>query len=120
MIGKTAPCHTSDQFVAFLSDVVASQRPKQEFHLICDIITSYKTDIVGTFLNKHRDIRLHYTPTYSSWLNQVEVQRSIATNSSGSVSMTRRTRINRCNSGLSRLTTPAYTCQAADRKKIYQ
>lgn len=72
VIGKTAPRHTSEQFVAFLTDVVASQEPKQEIHLICDNVSSHKTDLVRTFLSEHRNVRLHYTPTYTSWLNQVE------------------------------------------------
>ncbi|AVA33855.1 IS630 family transposase [Cupriavidus metallidurans] len=72
VIGKTAPRHTSEQFVAFLTDVVASQGPEQEIHLICDNVSSHKTDLVRTFLSEHRNVRLHYTPTYSSWLNQVE------------------------------------------------
>nr|WP_115666891.1 IS630 family transposase [Cupriavidus taiwanensis] len=72
VIGKTAPRHTSEQFVAFLTDVVASQGAEQEIHLICDNVSSHKTDLVRTFLSEHRNVRLHYTPTYSSWLNQVE------------------------------------------------
>ncbi len=72
VIGKTAPRHTSEQFVAFLTDVVASQRPEQEIHVICDNVSSHKTERVQTFLEDHPNVRLHYTPTYTSWLNQVE------------------------------------------------
>ncbi|MFT0174807.1 IS630 family transposase [Paraburkholderia mimosarum] len=72
VIGKTAPRHTSEQFVAFLTDVIASQRPKQEIHVICDNVSSHKTPRVQDFLRQHRNVRLHYTPTYTSWLNQVE------------------------------------------------
>ncbi|WP_454742780.1 IS630 family transposase [Cupriavidus necator] len=72
VIGKTAPRHTSEQFVAFLTDVVASQGPEQEIHLICDNVSSHKTDLVRTFLSEHPNVRLHYTPTSTSWLNQVE------------------------------------------------
>ena len=84
VIGKTAPRHTSEQFVAFLTDVVASQGAEQEIHLICDNVSSHKTDLVRTFLSEHRNVRLHYTPTYSSWLNQVEnwfarIQRDVIT-----------------------------------------
>ncbi|MCX5545768.1 transposase, partial [Paraburkholderia sp. CNPSo 3076] len=43
VIGRTAPRHTSEQFVAFLTDVIASQRPKQEIHVICDNVSSHKT-----------------------------------------------------------------------------
>ncbi|TCK32679.1 transposase [Paraburkholderia sp. BL8N3] len=72
VIGKTAPRHTSEQFVAFLTGVIASQRPKQEIHVICDNVSSHKTPRVHEFLRQHPNVQLHYTPTYTSWLNQVE------------------------------------------------
>lgn len=72
VLGKTAPRHTSERFVAFLTDVVASQPKRREIHVICDNVSSHKTERVATFLNAHRNVRLHLTPTYSSWLNQVE------------------------------------------------
>ena len=72
VLGKTAPRHTSEQFVAFLTDVVASQPNRREIHVICDNVSSHKTQRVVDFLTAHRNVRLHFTPTYSSWLNQVE------------------------------------------------
>lgn len=58
--------------MAFLTDVVASQPKHKEIHVICDNVSSHKTQRVADFLNGHRNVRLHFTPTYSSWLNQVE------------------------------------------------
>ncbi|MFM9428928.1 transposase [Variovorax sp. GrIS 2.14] len=72
VIGKTAARHTSEQFVAFLQDVLASQPAQREIHVICDNVSSHKTELVQTFLAEHSQVRIHYTPTYSSWLNQVE------------------------------------------------
>ena len=72
VLGMTAPRHTSAQFVAFLEGVVASQPEQREIHVICDNVSSHKTDLVEDFLAKHRRVHIHYTPTYSSWLNQVE------------------------------------------------
>ena len=43
VLGKTAPRHTSAQFVAFLADVVASQPKRREIHVICDNVSSHKT-----------------------------------------------------------------------------
>ncbi len=40
--------------------------------MICDNVSSHKTQRVTDFLNAHRNVRLHFTPTYSSWLNQLE------------------------------------------------
>lgn len=72
VMGKTAARHTSEQFVAFLDAIVASQAKRREIHVICDNVSSHKTALVETFLAEHSRVHIHYTPTYSSWLNQVE------------------------------------------------
>ena len=72
VLGMTAPRHTSEQFVGFLGDVVASQPEGREIHVICDNVSSHKTELVQAFLAEHANVQVHYTPTYSSWLNQVE------------------------------------------------
>lgn len=82
VIGKTAGSHTSEQFVAFLEEVKASQPAGREIHVICDNVSSHKTERVRDFLQANPNMRMHYTPTYSSWLNQVEnwfsrIQRSV-------------------------------------------
>jgi len=84
VVGKTAPRHTSAQFVAFLADVVASEERGREIHVICDNVSSHKTEKVDAFLAEHPQVTIHYTPTYSSWLNQVEnwfskIQRDVIT-----------------------------------------
>src|SRR5271156_5910912 len=72
VVGKTAARHTSQEFVAFLADLVANQPRGQEIHLIADNLSAHKTKRVEQFLGAHPKVHLHYTPTYSSWLNQVE------------------------------------------------
>jgi transposase len=72
VLGMTAPRHTSAQFVAFLADVLASQPEGKAIHVICDNVSAHKTDAVDDFLATHANVAIHYTPTYSSWLNQVE------------------------------------------------
>ena len=72
VLGKTAARHTSGQFVGFLDEIVATQPPRRDIHVICDNVSSHKTPLVQAFLAKHRRVHMHYTPTYSSWLNQVE------------------------------------------------
>lgn len=71
--GKTAARHTSEEFVEFLEQVVGLCRLKQEIHIIVDNLSAHKTNKVAEFLDSHPEVRLHYTPTYSSWLNQVEI-----------------------------------------------
>jgi len=39
----------------------------------CSTISAHKTKDVEQFLATHSQVRLHFTPTYSSWLNQVEL-----------------------------------------------
>lgn len=73
VLGKTAQRHTSAEFVAFLTDIVASQPNKKEIHVIADNLSAHKTDKVNHFLANHPNVHMHFTPTYSSWLNQVEL-----------------------------------------------
>jgi len=73
VLAKTADRHTSQEFVAFLADVVSSQPPQREIHIILDNLSAHKTRRVQSFLADHPQLHLHFTPTYSSWLNQVEL-----------------------------------------------
>lgn len=73
VIGKTTPRHTSEEFVAFLEQIVANQPEGKRIHVIADNLSAHKTKRVKTFLDTHPSVSLHFTPTYSSWLNQVEL-----------------------------------------------
>lgn len=71
--GKTAQRHTSDEFVAFLSGLVQRARWAKEIHIVLDNLSAHKTKAVQQFLAEHPKVHFHFTPTYSSWLNQVEL-----------------------------------------------
>jgi transposase len=73
VLGKTTTRHTSAEFIAFLEELLASQPAPRQVHLILDNLSAHKTKAVAAFLGQHRRLHLHYTPTYSSWLNQVEI-----------------------------------------------
>ena len=73
VLGKTAAQHTSAEFVAFLTDIVVNQSKGKEIHVIADNLSAHKTKRVEQFLFEHRNVHLHFTPTYSSWLNQIEL-----------------------------------------------
>jgi transposase len=73
VLGKTTARHTSAEFVAFLNDIVANQRKGKEIHVIADNLSAHKTKQVDEFLAAHPNVHMHFTPTYSSWLNQVEL-----------------------------------------------
>lgn len=73
VLGRTADRHTSAEFVAFLTDLMAHQPRRQETHVILDNLSAHKTKQVDAFLSQHTHVHFHFTPTYSSWLNQVEL-----------------------------------------------
>ena len=73
VLGKTTARHTSQDFVGFLGEVVATCEREQEIHVILDNLSAHKTKTVAAFLDEHPNVTLHFTPTYSSWLNQVEL-----------------------------------------------
>ena len=73
VLGKTATSHTSAEFVGFLTDIVGCQPAGKEIHVIADNLSAHKTKRVAQFLGEYPNVHLHFTPTYSSWLNQVEL-----------------------------------------------
>src|SRR5579871_3840234 len=70
--GQCVPHHTSADFVTFL-DQATRGYGRKHVHVIVDNLSAHKTAAVQAWLAKHRRVQLHYTPTYSSWLNQVEL-----------------------------------------------
>jgi transposase len=73
VVGKTTERHTSAEFVAFLGELIATQPAGKEIHIIADNLSAHKTKRVTAFLEANPALTIHYTPTYSSWLNQVEI-----------------------------------------------
>ncbi len=71
--GKTAARHTSAEFVEFLGTLLNKARWAKEIHIVLDNLSAHKTQAVREFLEAHPKVRFHFTPTYSSWLNQVEI-----------------------------------------------
>lgn len=71
--GMTAQRHTSAEFLRFLDRLVATQPTRRAIHIIADNLSAHKTKAVAAWLTAHPRVTLHYTPTYSSWLNQVEL-----------------------------------------------
>ena len=53
--------------------MVATQPAGKHIHVIADNLSAHKTKAVTNFIAAHPNVQLHYTPTYSSWLNQVEI-----------------------------------------------
>jgi len=71
--GMPAARHSSADFLAFMTRLAADYGPRRELHVILDNLSAHKTKAVEAWLAAHRHVRFHFTPTYSSWLNQVEL-----------------------------------------------
>jgi transposase len=71
--GKTASRHTSAEFIAFLTEIVEKNPSPKEIHIVLDNLSAHKTSAVQQFLDQNPRMHFHFTPTYSSWLNQVEI-----------------------------------------------
>jgi transposase len=71
--GRTARRHTSADFIAFLEEIVDRNPAPKEIHIVLDNLSAHKTAAVQAFLEENPRVRFHFTPTYSSWLNQVEI-----------------------------------------------
>ena len=63
------------EFLDFMNQIV-SENPDQEIHVILDNLNTHKPER-DRWLKLHPRVHMHYTPTYSSWLNQVECWFSI-------------------------------------------
>ena len=64
--------HRAVEFKKFLTKIDDQVPAELEIHLICDNYGTHKHPIIKTWLEAHPRVHLHFTPTYSSWLNLVE------------------------------------------------
>jgi len=72
VITQCKPRHRHQEFLAFLRHLDDQVPPGLHLHLILDNYATHKHPKVKTWLAKHPRFHMHYTPTYASWLNQVE------------------------------------------------
>ena len=72
VIAETKNRHRASEFVAFLRTLDAKVEDDLEVHVILDNLSAHKAATVKRWLLRHPRFHLHFTPTYSSWLNLVE------------------------------------------------
>ncbi|HZP93770.1 MAG TPA: IS630 family transposase, partial [Burkholderiales bacterium] len=72
VITQCKPRHRHQEFLAFLRHVQANVPARLDVHLIVDNYGTHKHAKVKAWLARRPRFHLHYTPTYASWLNQVE------------------------------------------------
>ena len=72
VIADMTPRHRAEEFRRFLNLIDASVPEGFEVHLVLDNSSTHKTPSIQRWLVRHPRFHLHFTPTYSSWLNLVE------------------------------------------------
>jgi len=72
VISTTHTKHRTREFLAFLRQIEREVPAKLEIHAVLDNYATHKTEAVESWLAKHPRWHLHFIPTHSSWLNQVE------------------------------------------------
>ena len=72
VIADCKPRHRHQEFLSFLKKIDKSVPSNLEIHVIVDNYGPHKHPKVWNWLAKHPRFTMHFTPTYSSWLNQVE------------------------------------------------
>ena len=64
--------HRAVEFRSFLNLINRNVPDDLAVHVICDNASTHKAPEIKRWLKRNRRFTMHYTPTYSSWLNQVE------------------------------------------------
>jgi putative transposase len=72
--------HRHQEFLSFLRHIEANVPEHLDVHLICDNYGTHKHAKVRAWLARRPRFHLHFTPTYSSWLNHVERWFALLTN----------------------------------------
>ena len=72
VIGRLSAQHRAVDFRDFLDEIDRQVDPGLAVHVICDNLSAHKAPVVHRWLLAHPRVQLHFTPTYSSWISQVE------------------------------------------------
>ena len=72
VIGSVHRRHRAVEFKKFLTKLDKQVPAELGVHLVCDNYATHKTDTIQRWLATHPRFHLHFVPTSSSWLNQVE------------------------------------------------
>ena len=71
--------HRHQEYLQFLKHIDQNVPEDLDIHLVVDNYATHKHDKVKRWLAAHPRYQVHYTPTYASWLNQVEIWFNIIT-----------------------------------------
>jgi transposase len=82
ILAQCKPRHRHQEFLSFLRHIETNVPAALNVHLICDNYATHKHPRVRAWLARRPRFHVHFTPTYSSWLNQVERWFALITNQS--------------------------------------
>src|SRR5918998_2024298 len=72
IIGKCMARHRASEFRRFLDEVEKNMPDGFDIHVVMDNASSHKTKLIRDWFAKRPRWHVHFTPTSSSWINQVE------------------------------------------------
>src|SRR5215210_2932149 len=72
VIGRCMPRHRAPEFRRFLDEVERNVPAGLDIHVVMDNASSHKTKLIRDWFAKRPRWHVHFTPTSSSWINQVE------------------------------------------------
>src|ERR1700676_2726761 len=72
IVGKCMPRHRAREFRKFVDEVERNVPANLDIHVVMDNASSHKTKLIRAWFAKRRRWHVHFTPTSSSWVNQVE------------------------------------------------
>ena len=79
ILAQCKPRHRHQEFLSFLKHIDANVPPDLDVHLVVDNYSTHKHVKVKRWLAARPRYHIHFTPTYSSWINQVEIWFNIIT-----------------------------------------
>ena len=72
IVGKCMPRHRTQEFRKFLDEIERNVPTDLDMHVVMDNASSHKTKLIRSWFVKRSRWHAHFTPTSSSWVNQVE------------------------------------------------
>lgn len=72
VLASCKPRHRHQEFLSFLRDIDKAVPAELDIHCICDNYATHSHPKIKAWLVTHPRWHMHFIPTYSSWLNQVE------------------------------------------------
>lgn len=72
VIGQTFGRKRTGEFLRFITRVVDQYPAQQEIHVILDNLKTHHNAKVDIWLANHPNVKFHFTPKGSSWINQIE------------------------------------------------